>query len=84
MPEQSPYQLVQLENYIALVTHLTGEKPKTLAVKPDFYNWYVQEAQRHAETLGLNLGFAKGVPYFDGIEITKKEVTSVPGLIQPK
>jgi len=68
---QDRYSLEQLAQLIALQTHLLGEKPKELTVTADFYTWFVQEAQREAEILGLNPGF-QDEPRFHKVLIKKK------------
>lgn len=60
------------ENYIALHTVLTGKKPENITLAPSVYTWYVQEAQRHAETLNLNLGFKNDKIVFNGVELIKR------------
>lgn len=67
-----PYSFTQLENYIGLHNLLTGEKPKEVVVTEQFYTWYTQECQRHADTLGLNLGFRTETPEFAGVKIVKQ------------
>ncbi len=69
MPEQAKYDIKYLENYIVLTALLTGEKLKELTVTPDFYTFYVQDAQRNAEALGLNPGFKDGQPSFMGVKL---------------
>lgn len=72
------YSLSQLENYIALHQHVTGALPKVLELSPGFYNWYIQEAQRHAETLNLKTGFKDDAVMFLGIKLEKKIQLVVP------
>lgn len=78
--KQSPYSFQQLENLIILSVIFTGKKPASLELTPTCYNWFIQEAQRHAETLGLKPGFANDQPVFDGVLLTKQG----PAIITPK
>lgn len=71
--QQAQYSFNQLENYIALHNLLTGKKPEQIEVTPQFYTWYEQECQRHADTLGLNLGFRTNTPEFLGVKLIKQE-----------
>lgn len=70
---QQKYSLEYLNQYIALCMLMTGEKPTVLSLVPDYYTWYVQETQRMADILGLELGFRGGKPLFQGIPVEKIE-----------
>lgn len=71
-PEATPFSFSHLENYIALHQVLTGNKPKIIVLLPQVYDLFIQEAQRHAETLGLNPGFKDDKPTFLSVVITKQ------------
>ncbi len=73
--QEFQFTFQHLENYISLHVILTGAKPETITLTPVVYNWFIQEAQRHADTLGLNPGFKNDEPVFNGIKILKKEET---------
>ncbi len=69
---QQRYSLEQLDNYIALMIHLTGVTPESLTVTPDFYTWYVQTVMAAAEELGLAAGFkVGGQPTFKKVALVK-------------
>jgi len=61
-----------LNDYVTLHVLLTGEKPKVIQLTPDFYTWYIQETNRIADTLNLNLGYKNNEMLFNGIPIEKK------------
>lgn len=69
---QEKYSIEHLVNLVNLLTHLTGEKPKTLELSPDFYTWYVQSAQEMADAYNLTRGFIGGKVLFNGVELVKK------------
>ena len=66
------YSFQQLQNLIALLHMLTGEKPKELTLTESFYTWYMQECQNEADILGLNLGFRNDPVEFSGVKLFKK------------
>lgn len=66
------YSFKHLESFISLCELLSGVKPASISVTESFYNWFIQEAQRHAETLGLKPGFQNDQPVFLGVKIEKK------------
>ena len=53
VPKQPEYSLRQLATYIDLHNHLTGEMPKDIKVKKDFFEWYRRETKRTAKTMGF-------------------------------
>lgn len=67
------YSFEQLSTLINLLQQLTGEKPTELFLTESFYTWYVQECQKHADVLGLNLGFKDDTPMFSGVKLVKRE-----------
>lgn len=70
--QESQYSFQHIENLIALLKLLTGEKPASITLTESYYNWFIQEAQRHAETLGLKPGFQNDQPIFAGVKIEKQ------------
>jgi len=70
--QQAQFSFQHLEQFIALSVLLTGMKPAIITVTDNFYNWFIQETQRHAETLGLKPGFKDDIPMFNGVKIEKK------------
>jgi hypothetical protein len=77
---QPQYSFQHLEQFIALCQMLTGQKPTTITLVDSFYNWFIQETQRHAETLGLKPGFKDDQPVFNGVKIMKKTEIVKPDL----
>lgn len=76
---QPNYSMEHLENYIALMSHLTGETPKSIVLKPDVYTWYTQEVARLAEVFGLTKGWVDGKVLFRNVELIKKsEIAQTP------
>lgn len=72
-PQQTAerYSIQQLSNYIQLIIHLTGEAPTKLEVSPDFYTWYVQTANKTAESIGAKI-VGDGTMTFQGVTLEKK------------
>lgn len=75
--QTAQFSFSHLENYIALHQLLTGKKPESITLTPTVYTWFIQESQRHAETLNLNLGFKDEKPMFAGVSILKDETPKV-------
>ncbi len=70
---QERYSLTYLSQYIALTMLMTGEKPTVIRLTPDYYTWYVQEVNRMADMLGLQLGFRGEKPTYSDIPVEKME-----------
>lgn len=86
-PNQQPQKpsgiqiISALEEFIQLSIVLTGEKPSSISLTEIMHNMYVQEAQRHAETLGLNPGFKTEEPTFLGVKLIKKSSLIMPSTV---
>lgn len=70
--EQPKFEIAHLINLIGLYQIVTGEKPKSLTLTPEFYNWYIQNSQQLAEAYNFNLGFKNDKVIFNGVELIKK------------
>lgn len=79
-PAKGPkYSLSHLESFVAFHMAYCGKKPESITVLDDVYNWYIQEINNHAESLGLKPGLAGEDPTFLGIKLLKKSPVVVPG-----
>ncbi len=70
--KQAQLTFQHFEQLIGLLKLLTGEKPQSITLSPDVYDWYVQEAQIHADELGLSLGFRSDPPEFLKVKLLKR------------
>jgi len=71
--QTQPYTFTQLHNLISLLEMLTGDKPTAIGVKDSYYTWYVQQSQKEADMLGLELGFRTDPIQFMGVQLFNKE-----------
>lgn len=80
-PQQQPRPIniiAELEQFVVSCELLTGEKPASIVLTDTMYTLYVQTAQRHAESLGLNQGFKTEEPTFMGVKLVKKSPLIMP------
>lgn len=53
IPQPPKYQMKDLQDYLILIEHLTGKKPKTVEVSTTFKNWYKAQIKSLAKNFNI-------------------------------
>ena len=74
MVEQPPqFRIEHLQNYIQLVTLITGDVPKEIIVSQAFFNWYREIVKRQATIFNIqNVNLKDEDMRFNNVKVVAK------------